>query len=112
MSCLSGYLNKDCIVYDIDFSQTTESGQPIETLTQVKTIKCLFTDNVKRLYQLFDPGQIKVGLFILFTIKVVTENQVVEIDNVKYRVTRTRPINPLRNRHIMGYQSYVEHYKH
>ena len=112
MSCLSGFLNTTAIIYSIDFSETTESGQPLETLTQVKTIKCLVTDNRKRFWNLFDPGQITTGQFYMFSVKSVVANNVVEIDSIKYRVTAVSPMNALKGSHVMGYLSYLEHWKH
>jgi hypothetical protein len=111
MSCLSGFLNTTATIYSIDFSETTESGQPIETLTLVKTIKCLITDNRKRFWNTYDPGQITTGQFYMFSVKSVQANNVAEIDSIKYRITASSPMNGIGG-HVMGYTSYLEHYKH
>ena len=113
MSCLSSLLTSSAIVYNIDYTETTQSGQPIETLVRVKTIKCTLTDSLKKFWGLFDPGQIKTGQFKLFTVKSVEGNQVVEISGVKYRVTAVSPVTPGHcGTHALGYISYLELYKH
>lgn len=113
MSCLGGFLTDTATVYNIDFSNTTGSGQPIETLSSpIKTIRCLLTDDRRKAWHLYDPGQIKDGEFVFFSIKTITVNQVVEVNSVKYRVVNTKPVRPFKHHHIMGYQSFLEFYKH
>lgn len=112
MFFLGGVLTSTATVYNIDYSNTTQSGQPLEELVQVGTIKCLLTNNLKKFWGLFDAGQIKTGAYSLLTDRAVTANQVIEIDSVKYRVTATREIKLFKCSHVMGHQSYLELFKH
>lgn len=113
MSCLSGFYDKTANIYTISKDEVTQSGQPIESLTLRGTTKCAFANNIKNVWALFDPGQIKVGQFVLISASQLTDSDVVEIDSEKYRVEAVNPIKaPFNNSHVFGYRSYLNRYKH
>jgi hypothetical protein len=112
MSCLSSFLNNTAIIYTVDKSNTTVSGQPIETLVERTTIKIYFSPHVKNVWKLFTPGQIQVGEFVAYAIKTVVEGEVMEIEGTKYIVEASNKLQAGANPHIFGYQIYLSRYKH
>lgn len=110
MSCLSFFLNKVAKVYRVDRSESTGSGQPIETLTYNRNVKVYFSPNVRNIYKLFDPGQIKVGEYTCFSVKSIDQGEILEIDGEKYTVTGVA--QAAYKKHIFGQTSYLERYKH
>jgi len=112
MSCFSGIYDKVATVYTIDKSETTQSGQPIESLVQRTTTACIFANHIKNVWALFQPGQIKIGDFVLMSAKSITDGEVVEIDGEKYLVEAANPIKIPGKNHIFGYKSYLTRYKH
>jgi hypothetical protein len=110
MSCLSFILNKTASVYTVDRTATTSSGQPTEVLTLARTIKVYFSPNVRNIYKLFDSGQIKVGEYSCFSVKTISLGEIVEIDSEKYMVTGVA--ETAFKKHVYGYVSYLERYRH
>ncbi len=111
MSFISGFLTTTAKLYNVTLTEN-ELGEQIESLTLVKNIKVYFSPqgNVHDLYKLFEPGQIKVGEFLLISDKSVVTGQVLEIDSVKYRSKFSKNLK-FKSRGL-AYVSYLEHYKH
>ncbi len=111
MGLLGSFLNNKANQYTISTGTSTTTGQPIESLVLLKSnISVFFSNNPRRLYQLFDPGQIAVNTPVVFAEKQILVNQVLEIDSVKYRTIAANPLK-FRNR-VFGYVAYLERYKH
>jgi hypothetical protein len=110
MSFINGYLNKTAKLYTIDTSTTTTAGQPVETLILSKTIKVFFSSNPRRVFQLFNAGQIKAGEFVAISAVETKVNQVLEVDGIKYKISAANPAQ-LKNR-IFAYINYMGYYQH
>ena len=112
MSCLSGFLNKTATVYTIDTSESTQSGQPIETLVLRTTLRVFFSPHVRNVWKLYDPGQIKIGEFVAYSVKTVNLSEVLTIDGENYLVESSNPLQVGANRHVYANQIFLSRYKH
>ena len=110
MGLLAAFFTHKAVQYSISTSTATSTGQPIETLTQLKTISVFFSNSSRRLYGLFDPGQVAINTPVAFSEKQVLTNQVLEIDSVKYRVTSAIPLK-IKSR-VLAYVSHLERFRH
>lgn len=95
-------------MYNVDTTTSTNTGQPIETLIYTKDIKVFFSPSPRRIYQLFEPGQIPIGEFVAISSDATVTNQVLEIDNVKYRIQAANPAT-FKNR-TFAYINYLGRY--
>ena len=112
MSCLASFLNNTATIYTIDKSETTASGQPLETISLRTTIKVYFSPIIKNAWKLFTPGQVQVGEFVCYSIKTVNDGEVMTIDDVRYLVESSNRLQAGSNPHIFGYEIYLSRYKH
>ena len=117
MSCLTGLLDQTVDIYTIDNSETTESGQPIETLVYNRTIKVYeiankiyFSRDVRTLYKLFDPGFVKASDVTFFSVKEIAEKEVVNFKGENFIVTSVVKASLLK--HTFGWTSYLSRYQH
>lgn len=112
MGLLGAFLNKKANQYNIDNTTNTSpsTGQPIESLVFVKRIPVYFGPNPPRVFRLYAVGQVKEGSFVAFSEKATATNQVLEIDDIKYRIVAANPLQ-FKNR-TLAYVNYLEYYKH
>lgn len=117
MGCLTGYFNSKARVYDIDRSQETDSGQPIETIpdTPTKTIRVFFEPyNLRNpLYELFNAGRVKTGDYFCLSATALTTDQVLAIELSGYENFQVTNVYPLKaGKKIIAYQLSLERWKH
>lgn len=116
MSCISAYLNSKAVLYNIDRTETTESGQPIETLTQSKNLRVFFQPYALRssVYKLFNAGQVKVGDYFCLSVKPISlepSSQVISIEISNYEKFLIVNAFPLRVGCLnVGYQLSLQRY--
>lgn len=110
MGLLGAFLNAKATQYNITTDSSTSTGQPIESLVPLKIIPVYFSNSPRRIYGLFDPGQIPINTPVCFSEKQVLTNQVLQINGVKYRVTSANPLK-ITNR-TLAYVSYLERFRH
>src|SRR5712691_7312405 len=106
MSIIRGQLIEDAVVFNIDTSQATSSSQPIETLVETGLIyKCKFKPKKTFFYYL--TGQVQTTDNIIVTERKVLLNNVLEIDDIKYRIISVTALKSpgARGRKIIGYSS-------
>ncbi len=88
MSFIGRFLTKDAKVFNIDRTGSTPTGQPIEVVTEIATIKVSFNPKQRRDFGLFNPGQVTLGqFFALGESELIVPNQLLEIEGVTFRVT-------------------------
>lgn len=109
-TCLSTIFNTSAKLYNISNSDETDTGQPIETLVFVKNLKVGFVNNIRKLYSLENPGNIKTGLFTIYSEQALQVNQVLEIAGVKYRITMADALGGVCQ--LSVHQSWAEHWQH
>ena len=115
MSCLSAFLNSRAVLYDVDRTSTTDSGQPTESLTQNSTLKVYFEEPSmsQSVWKLFNPGVIKTLDFICLSLKPVTLGQVISIEVQNYDKFLVDSVFPLRaGMHTLGYQLHLSRWRH
>lgn len=104
------FLTSTATVYTISKTKNTLTGQPIETLVLLKTIKVHFEPRSSDEHGLFSAGQIKIGQFTAISLDEVLEQQVLEIKNIKYRVLAN---NEIRYKNKTFYwQLHLEFFRH
>ena len=115
MSCLTAFLNSRAVLYDVDRTGTTDSGQPTEELTQVSTLRVYFEEPsmAESIYKLFNPGQIKTLGYICLSLKPVALGQVISIQISNYDKFVVNNVFPLRfGLHTLGYQLHIDRWRH
>jgi len=115
MSCLTAFLNSRAVLYDVDRSSTTDSGQPTESLTQNSTLKVYFEDGstAQAVWKLFNPGVIKTLDYTCLSLKRVTLGQVISIEIQNYDKFLVDNVFPLRAGMLtLGYQLHLSRWRH
>lgn len=110
MSFIAGFLNKTAKLYRIDSTVSTSSGQPIETPVYVQDIKVYLSSNPHKVFNLNSAGQIPIGQFVAISVEVTETNQILEIDDIKYRIQAANPAT-FKNR-VFAYINYLTRYQH
>lgn len=88
MSFVGRFLTKEAKVFNVDRSTSTATGQPIEVVTQIATIKVQFSPKNRRDFGLFNTGKVTVGQFsAIGESELIVPQQLLEIEGVTYRVT-------------------------
>lgn len=88
MSFISKFLTKTAIVFRVDRSGSTPTGQPIEVPVQTGTIKVSFQRKNQSDFDLFNTGEVQVGRFsaVSDVNTLVVPQNLLEIEGIKYRV--------------------------
>lgn len=111
MGFLRSFLDKKAILYNIDLTTLTPSGQPIEKLVQVKTnVPIFFSPHPSMIWKFVQAGGVKFGDFTSILETLVVNNQVLEIGGIKYRIVSAVEIK-FKSR-VYGYVAHLEFYKH
>ena len=110
MSFISGFLNQTAKLYSIDATTAAASGQPIETLVYLRDIKVYFSSNPRQIFQLFGAGQVPIGQFTAISVEETETNQILEINDVKYRIEAANPAS-FKNR-TFAYINYLARFQH
>ncbi len=110
MSFINSLADRSAKLYNITTVTSASTGQPIETLNFVKVIKIHFNADNRRMVRLTDVGQVLVGRPSAVSIVKVDLNQVLEVDNTKYRVVVSNPAQ-FKSR-IFAYILTLDRYEH
>src|SRR6266849_4163429 len=108
MSAIRAVLTEKAKVFIIDVSQTTSSAQPIETLVDTGlTYRCKFKP--KRSFFYYLTGQVDLTNDIIITEREVVLNNILELDNIKYRIVSVTKLKSqgARGNLIIGFASKV-----
>jgi hypothetical protein len=115
MSCLSAFLNSRAVLYDVDRTGTTDSGQPTEVLTLNRNMKVYFEEPsmADSIYKLFSAGQIKTLGYVCLSLSTVSLGQVISIEVSNDEKFIINNVFPLRFGMItLGYQLHLDRWKH
>lgn len=104
------FLTSTAKLFNISRTKNTLTGQPIEELIFVKNIKVHFAPRSSDEHRLFPAGQIKVGQFTAISLDEVTDQQMLEIKNIEYRVIANNEI--LYKNKTFYWQLHLDFYKH
>ena len=112
MSAVGRFLTKEAKVFNIDRSTSTPTGQPIEVPTLVATIKVHFSPKQRRDFGLFNSGKVTIGqFFALGESEIVVPQQLMEIDNITFRVVAVIP-NEFQNRKNYFFKYWLDLFEH
>lgn len=111
MGFLRRFLDKKADLYDLDLSQTTGSGQPIETLVLNKSsVPIFFSPHPSLVYRFVQAGGVKAGDFTAILENVIRTNQVLSIGGTKYRIVSAVQIK--WGYKDLAYLAHLEYYHH
>jgi len=107
---IRSFLTSSAKLFNISKTRDTLTGQPIEELVFVKNIRVFFEPKTSDEHRLFPAGQVKIGQFTALSLEAVTDQQVLEIKNIRYRVIADNDIKYKET--TFYFQLHLDFYKH